>query len=59
MNDFKYEDWCPDSKYTYKLDMFNPMGSKGATRLEDIESGFIRPNYSITPSFQEGLTVPI
>ena len=52
VSDFKWEYLYPDSNHTFKLDILNPVGSKDATRLKDMESGFSRFNHSITPSFQ-------
>ena len=57
VGDFKWEHWCPDSNHIFKLDILNPMGSIAATRLEDIESGFICLKHSFNTSFHEGLTV--
>ena len=39
-SDFKCEGWSPDSNYTLKFDVLNPICSKVATQLEDILSGF-------------------
>ena len=36
VNGFICKDWCPDSKNIFKLEVFIPMGSKGATQTEDL-----------------------
>ena len=51
---------CKHSKHTLKLDALNPMGSEGATRLEDVESGLPQPIiYHIIPVRFDGSELPL
>ena len=58
-SEFKCEDSCPDSYHTFKLNILNPIGSKDATLLVNIEPRFSFRSHSFTPSFKIGLIVPI
>ena len=55
VSDFKCKGWCPASNPTFKLEIPNPIGSKNATRLEDIKPEYLYPFiYPIIPGRFDG-----